>query len=211
MPKVIVTSNYDLSEDSLGFTDTANITSNWDLGTGTLTLSGKTTLEDYETALRSVTYSNTNQISPNTTIRQVDFKVFDWNDSSNVQTRSINIINVNTSPILSGVTGGVELFIEGDPPSSFNVNTTITNVDDSTIEGAKIKIINNYFKVEDVLSFNDTENISSYFDIELGELTLTGTASIEEYQTALNNVLYQNKVLTLLKSYEQFLSQYIMG
>jgi hypothetical protein len=191
--KVIVTSNYDLSEDSLGFTDTANITSNWDLGTGTLTLSGKTTLEDYETALRSVTYSNTNQISPNTTIRQVDFKVFDWNDSSNVQTRSINIINVNTSPILSGVTGGVELFIEGDPPSSFNINTTITNVDDSTVEGAKIKIINNYFKVEDVLSFNDTENISSYFDIELGELTLTGTASIEEYQTALNNVLYQNK------------------
>ena len=71
--KVIMTSNYDLSEDSLGFTDTANITSNWDLGTGTLTLSGKTTLEDYK-PLRSVTYSNTNQISPNTTIRKWTLK-----------------------------------------------------------------------------------------------------------------------------------------
>ena len=45
--------------DSLAFTSTPNITGSYNSGTGVLTLTGTATVANYQTALRSITFSNT--------------------------------------------------------------------------------------------------------------------------------------------------------
>jgi hypothetical protein len=190
--KVSISANFESSEDELAFTNTGSITGNWNRTTGVLTLTGNTTIANYQSALRSITYENTNSINPNTSIRQIDFFVFDWDDSSNVQSRNINVISVNSTPTLSGVNGNSISINEGDTPATLGVTSSITDADDVNIESALIAITSNYFNGEDVLSFVDTGSISGSFNAITGELTLKGSASIADYQTALDNVLYQN-------------------
>ncbi|MGQ8338884.1 PKD domain-containing protein [Sunxiuqinia sp. A32] len=56
--------NFIKGEDQLSFESTATITGSWDAGTGTLTLRGKATASDYQTAIQNVEYTN---ISPSPT------------------------------------------------------------------------------------------------------------------------------------------------
>ena len=50
--------NFHSGEDSLSFTNQNGITGTYNSGTGVLTLTGTTTVANYQTALRSVTYTN---------------------------------------------------------------------------------------------------------------------------------------------------------
>lgn len=190
--KVVISANYVSTEDVLDFSDTGSITGSWDSSTGTITLVGTTSIANYQTALHSVTFENTNTVNPSTSVRQIDFYVYDWDDSSNVVSRDINIIAVNSTPSLSGVTGSTVAYTEGDGTTTIPTSVTITDVDDTNIESATITVSNNYFNGEDILSFVDTGSITSSFDEITGVLTLTGTASLADYETALENILYEN-------------------
>ncbi len=88
---VQITSNYLSSEDSLAFPNSANITSSFDSGTGTLTLTGSAPVSEYETALRNVTYENTNTSSPDTSLRTVSFSVDNGIYVSNTVSRDIDV------------------------------------------------------------------------------------------------------------------------
>ncbi|MFT3736518.1 MAG: DUF4347 domain-containing protein [Rhodocyclaceae bacterium] len=91
-----ITGNYQSSQDVLAFTNQLGITGSWNSGTGTLTLSGTTTVANYQTALRSITYNNTSD-SPNTSARTVTFTVSDGSKTGS-DTRSINVTAVNDNP-----------------------------------------------------------------------------------------------------------------
>ena len=84
--KIQITGNYANGEDVLSFTDTSQIHGNWDAGTGTLTLtaiSGQTPIDaDYQTALSSVTYTDTSN-TPSIAPRTVTFTVQDPNGTAN--------------------------------------------------------------------------------------------------------------------------------
>lgn len=189
---VTISSNYVSTEDVLAFTNTGSITGTWNSATGRLTLIGNTSIANYQSALTSITYENTDTINPTTGIRKVDFYVFDWDDSSNVQSRDINIIAINSTPSLSGITGGSISYTEGDGEITIPTSVTISDVDDPNMESATISFTSNYFNGEDVLNFVDTGNISGSFNAITGVLTLSGSASLAEYQTALENILYEN-------------------
>ena len=66
-------STYVADDDVLAFTDTDDINGSFDTTTGILTLSGTSTLAAYQTALRSVTYDNTNGAF--TGSKQIEFAV----------------------------------------------------------------------------------------------------------------------------------------
>ena len=189
--KVIISGNYSPSEDVLDFTDGV-ITGSWDSGSGTMTLTGNATLAQYETALRSVTYENTNTVNPSTALRQIDFVVYDWDDESNTSSRSVNVIAVNSTPSLSGISGGPDSYNEGDGAVTFPFTASISDVDNTNMSAATITISGNYFMGEDYLDFTDTGNITGSFSGATGILTLSGSATIAEYETALENVTFEN-------------------
>jgi len=101
------------SGDVLGFTTQNGITGNYAASTGVLTLSGASTVENYQTALRSVTYWSTSENPTATSAsRTVSWQVTDANSASSVAvTITINITAVNDAPMLTSVdllTGGIE-------------------------------------------------------------------------------------------------------
>ncbi len=99
---VAITSNYQNGQDVLSFTNANGITATWNATTGVLSLSGSSSLANYQTALRNVLYQNTSN-NPSTLTRTVSFTVSDGTASSNTVTRNISIIAANDPPVASSV------------------------------------------------------------------------------------------------------------
>ncbi len=94
---VAITAGFVSAQDTLAFTNQLGITGNYNSGTGVLTLTGTTTVANYQTALRTVTYQNSSD-NP-TASRTVSFTVNDGTSNSNTATRGITITAVNDAPV----------------------------------------------------------------------------------------------------------------
>ena len=115
---VTLSTNFNSSEDVLGFVNTASITGVYDPTAGVLTLTGPDTVANFQAALRSVTYFNTSQnLTPLT--RTVTFAVNDGMASNNTGsgTRGINLIPINVAPTLDSI-----------PSSTINENAGLQSV-----------------------------------------------------------------------------------
>jgi gliding motility-associated-like protein len=97
---VTISANYQSGKDVLSYVNANGITGSWNSSTGELTLTGTTTIANYQTALRTVKYSNTDVTSTNGT-RTVSFKVYDGSQYSNTAKRNIYFPGV---PILTSTT-----------------------------------------------------------------------------------------------------------
>jgi len=105
---------------------------------------------------------------------------------------------VNDAPILdlNGTAAGTGFnasFTEGGPPVAVidSANALITDVDDATLTGATVFISNVMDGAAELLTVDTTGTAvaASYVN---GALTLTGTASLAEYQRVLRTVAYIN-------------------
>ncbi|MDD1471916.1 DUF4347 domain-containing protein [Dolichospermum sp. ST_sed4] len=94
---ISITSGFVSSQDILSFTNQNGITGSYNSTTGVLSLTGNTTLANYQTALRSITYRNSSD-NPNTTTRAISFRVNDGSLNNSLKTRNINITAVNDAP-----------------------------------------------------------------------------------------------------------------
>ncbi|CAN2048059.1 hypothetical protein GMMP1_550002 [Candidatus Magnetomoraceae bacterium gMMP-1] len=187
---ISISQNYTLNEDILSFADTANITGTWDSQAGILSLTGSDTKANYQSALRSINYENTSD-DPNTLIRTVSFIINDGKAESNTISQTIIIIPINDAPVLMGASE-TTTYTENDTAIALADNFTITDLDDTNIESAKIIISQNYISSEDVLSFSDTVNITGTWDSQAGVLTLTGSDIKANYESALKSIKYKN-------------------
>jgi len=95
---VTITAGFAVGEDELLFTAQPGITGSFDPATGILTLTGTSSVANYEAALRSVTYRNTSD-GPDTTQRTVTIVVDDGFDTAS-DSRKIDITAVNDAPTL---------------------------------------------------------------------------------------------------------------
>lgn len=93
---VSITAGLVSAQDTLAFTDQLGITGMYNGATGVLTLSGTTTVANYQTALRTVTYQNSSE-NP-TSSRTVTFTVNDGTATGSA-TRGISITAINDGPV----------------------------------------------------------------------------------------------------------------
>jgi VCBS repeat-containing protein len=189
---VTISANYANGQDVLGFTNTANITGVFNTGTGTLTLTGTDTLANYQAALRTVTYNNTSS-NPSTLQRTVTWQVDDGGGVNNLSapvTSTINVVAVNAAPVLAN--SSTITYTENDPATVVNSLITVSDADSANLTGATIQITAGYNSAQDVLSFASMLGITGSFNSGTGTLTLSGTSSVANYQTALRNVTYTN-------------------
>jgi|GEM_PF-1558738 len=90
--------------DVLNFTDQNGITGSWNAATGVLTLTGTAAKAHYQAALRSITYSTTND-NPATGTgdgdRLIEFRVNDGGmQSAAGTTQTVTVANANDAPVL---------------------------------------------------------------------------------------------------------------
>lgn len=191
--KVTISVGFDGTEDVLALpAPVGGITGSFDSGTGILTLSGTETVANYQTALQSITYVNTDGTSPSETTRQIDFVVYDWDDVSNTVSRNIGITPLNAVPTIATIEGTTLAFTENDGPTTITATLTVSDTDDTNFDGATVAFTNNYFLGEDVLAFSTQNGIIGSFDSPSGVLTLTGSSTVANYQTALRSVTFEN-------------------
>ena len=80
-------------------------------------------------------------------------------------------------------------YIENATPLLINDDLVLTDVDSSLLVGATVTISNGY-TTGDLLDFTTANGITGSFDTNTHTLTLTGTATVAHYQTALRSVTY---------------------
>ena len=287
---VTISSGFVSSDDSLAFTNANGITGSYDSSTGVLTLTGTASLADYQAALRSVTYQDSDALTAPGS-RTISFQVndgFAYNNLSNVVSRTVSVLpnipptctnvtastdkntaiaitvlsgcsdvagdtvtltSVNTTGTLGSVSINANGTIEYNPNGQFqsltqgqtatdtftfvatngfqdsspaNVTVTITGVndapvlanietsplsyqaqtapaaitsaltisddDDAMIGGATVAITSGFDSGADTLSFTNQNGITGSYDSSTGVLTLSGAASLADYQAALRSV-----------------------
>lgn len=178
-------------QDLLSFTDQGSITGQWDADLGTLTLTGSATLADYEAALALISYSNLSD-APDTRPRTVEITVSDGSLApSNVLSRSLAITALNDAPALLGTGSGIR-YQENAPATPLHPELLLSDVDNSTLTGATVWISAGHVPGQDLLSLDATAGISSLWDADTGILTLSGSASLADYQAALRSIRYTN-------------------
>ena len=83
-------------------------------------------------------------------------------------------------------------YTENDPATAVTATLTVNDVDSVNLAGASVQITGNYRVGQDVLSFGGVGGITGTWDSTTGTLTLSGSGTVSEYQSALRSVKYQN-------------------
>lgn len=177
--------------DKLSFTAApgSTITASWN-GTDTLTLSGTASIDEYEAALQTVTFSATG-------------------GAGLPRTLTINIIDDSgLTALLPGVT--TALVKNSDRPTVVTVGlaaldfpsvgdtvkpitlAAIVDTDSTMLTGASVKITDR-FTTGDTLAFAPIVGnpITAAYDTATGELKLTGNATIAQYKQALQALTFK--------------------
>lgn len=194
---ISIVGNYRNGEDVLNVTLQGSATGSFDASTGVYTISGTGTLAEYQAMLQSATYHNSNQ-NPDTSPRTIEFAVTDFDNTDpssdafpEAQT-IVSINSVNDAPVLTTSVSGSATFNENGTPVIIDPGVTVSDVDHTTLAGATVSITGNFVASEDVLLFTNQNGISGSYNAGTGVLTLSGSATLTDYLTALQSVTYQN-------------------
>ena len=167
--------------------------------TGILTLTGPASLAAYQTALQQIRFNNTGT-TPSTDTRIIDVVVNDETAASNLAHAIIQVAQVNnTAPVVnldfddSTVVGTSfrATFTEGGAPIPIaDIDTLITDTDSTTLASATITLTDP--QAGDLLAVDPVAlpvGISASSP-GTGILTLSGVASLADYETALEAIRF---------------------
>ncbi|MGE3268981.1 MAG: Ig-like domain-containing protein [Chloroflexota bacterium] len=191
---VVISNPQDGAAESLAASvPVGGITPSYNAGTHTLTLTGPASAADFQTALRGVTYENTSN-GPNTTARTITFQGIGNAQTGNAATKSVSVSSVNDPPVLATFETGPLAFTEGDGPTPITASLTVNDLDDANLVGATVGITSGCQSGEDILALSPSpqNGISATYNSGTCTLTLTGSSSVANYQSALRAVQYSN-------------------
>jgi VCBS repeat-containing protein len=85
---------------------------------------------------------------------------------------------------------GSAAYTENAAPTVVSPGITVTDPDSATLEGATVMIGSGFVAGQDVLGYVNSAAITGTYDAPTGVLTLTGSASVADYQAALRTVTF---------------------
>ncbi|QLE42087.1 hypothetical protein FD723_17785 [Nostoc sp. C052] len=186
---VSISSGFISAQDTLAFTGQSGITGSYNSSTGVLTLTGSSSVANYQAALRSITYTNSSD-NPSTTPRSISFIVNDGSTNSTVVTRNINITAVNDAPIATATNSA--LAYTENATTIIDSGITVSDVDSANLSSATVSITSGFASTQDLLAFTGQNGITGNYNSSTGVLTLTGSATVANYQAVLRSVTYTN-------------------
>ncbi len=104
-------------------------------------------------------------------------------------TVSVTVTCVDDAPDVDASAGALA-YTEDDPATAIDTGLTVTDADSANLTGATVRITGNFAAGEDALSLPGQPAITGVFSGDT--LTLSGTATVAEYQDALRAVTYEN-------------------
>lgn len=166
---------------------------------GVLQLTGAASPAAYQQVLRSVRYWNASQ-DPSPDDRQIEFSVADNTGSGAVAGMSVQVQPVNDPPELDldgvgpGLDFGTTFYINRGPVPAVAESMTVTDIDNTTLKSATVRITNPRDGQAEILSVDTggVANIKVNYDLANYVLTLSGVDSLANYQRVLRTVTYNN-------------------
>jgi VCBS repeat-containing protein len=122
------------------------------------------------------------------------YTIADGHDGTVTGIATMTVTGTNDAPLLVGSIGEEPLeYIEGGGAMVIDSGIVLSDVDTPILAGANIAV-SAFAEGADVLSFVAPEGsgMTGTFDAALGVLTLTGEATVADYQNALRSVAYEN-------------------
>src|SRR5690606_22530223 len=105
----------------------------------------------------------------------------------------ITIAPVNDPPVIVSLEATILTVNAGEGPVQISTEFEVKDVDNELLTGAEIGFRRqNFVAGDDLLMFEDTPKITGSYDPESGILTLTGTATVAEYNAAIRSIRYDN-------------------
>ena len=95
------------------------------------------------------------------------------------------------APVLNA-NGGSLSYTENQAATAIDALLTASDSKSTTLAGATVSITGNFNPAEDALAFTTQNGITGSYNFASGVLTLSGTASVADYQSALRSVTYAN-------------------
>jgi hypothetical protein len=188
---VRIINGYNNAEDVLSFTNQNKIAGVWNKTTGVLSLTGSSSLANYQNALRSIQYENTNALNPSTTTRTVSFRVNDGADNSNTVSRNIAIVMASKAPRLANIEAFPIVYCVNSGGITVTSTLAVSDDDNINLKSANVRITTGYAQ-GNVLRFASQNGITGSWDDLTGTMTLTGEATVANYQSALRSIQYEN-------------------
>ncbi len=181
---VAITAGFVSAQDTLAFTNQNGITGNYNSGTGVLTLTGTTTVANYQTALRTVTYQNSSD-NP-TASRTVSFTVNDGTSNSNTATRGITITAVNDAPV--NTVPGPQSTNQNTPLIFSSGNGNQISVADVDAGSADIRVT--LTAANGTITLATTAGLSFTAGDGTADATMTFDGTLTEVNTAMNGMSF---------------------
>jgi hypothetical protein len=187
---VDITSGF-LSGDTLNFTNESGITVNYNPATGDTILSGTASVATYQAMLRSITYSfNPASGDPTNggadTSRTISWTLYDGAVDSLTATSTLNTVDLDPTVTANGTA----TFTGGGSPVALDGALKVTDASSATLASATVSIGSGFVVGGDTLNFTNQNGIVGSYNSATGVLTLSGTASLANYQAALESVTY---------------------
>jgi gliding motility-associated-like protein len=107
-------------------------------------------------------------------------------------TVTITINSLNDAPVISGSASPVTYIMGG---VTIDNSLQVTDADDTELVGGTVIISNNFVNGDNLVFINQNGIVGSY-NSTTGELTLTGTATLADYSTAIASIVYENDAST---------------
>ena len=175
--------------DTLSFTAQTGITGAFDSALGVLNLSGSASIDTYRTVLRSVAISTSASVPAGS--RSISFLVNDGTTASAEVSRNVSVIT-GDAPSVVTTSAGATSFVRGGSAVAVDPGIVVTDSDSTTIAAATVTIASGYVSTADTLAFTSASGITGSFNSSSGVLSLTGQASLANYQSVLRSVTFVN-------------------
>ena len=154
------------------------------------------------TASTNYTLAQIQGMQLRTTLNQSGVSMFQFNvtDSGGTANGGVNTISeaivltitaVNDAPVVT-TTGTTLNYTENAAATPVDPGLTVGDVDNANLTGATVSISTNYANGQDVLAFTNQLGITGSWSAATGVLTLTGTTTCANYETALRSISYFN-------------------
>ena len=154
---------------------------------------GTSSVSNYRTALRSVTFSTSGAAvsTANRTLTMVATDDYSPTPANSLAaTRTVTVLTTNSPPALTGIPSAFG-YVRGSAAVSVAPSLLILDSDSINMAGATVQIGSNYQSGQDVLAVTTGFGITGSFNATTGTLTLTGISSISNYQTVLQSLTYK--------------------
>src|SRR4029450_10918742 len=162
-------------------------------GTADASMTFQGTLTNVNNALNGMSFNPTTGFTGSASVQIIS------NDLGNTgsggaltDTDTVNItVNDAGAPIVTTTAGNLA-YTENDPATAIDPGLPVTDSNSTDLVGATVAITAGFVSAQDTLAFTNQLGITGSYNSGTGVLTLTGTTTVANYQTALRTVTYQN-------------------